>query len=74
MRREIADLPDELHELGGQQKSRYAKEEDLMERLEQDNMKRIQFTKKEMKERKRDCERSIETEKDGERQTERQRK
>lgn len=45
-------MPDELHELGGQQKSRYAKEEDLMERLEQENMKRIQFTKKELKERR----------------------
>ncbi len=52
VRREIADLPDEMHELGGQQKSRYAKEEDLMERLEQENMKRIQFTKKELKERR----------------------
>lgn len=52
VRREMADMPEEMHELGGQQKSRYAKEEDMMERLEQENMKRIQFTKKEMKERR----------------------
>lgn len=52
VRRELADLPEEMHELGGQQKSRYSKEEDMMERLEQDNMKRIQFTKKELKERR----------------------
>ncbi len=52
VRRELADLPEEMHELGGQQKSRYAKEEDMMERLEQENMKRIQFTKKELKDRR----------------------
>lgn len=34
VRRELADMPEEMHELGGQQKSRYAKEEDMMERLE----------------------------------------
>lgn len=52
VRREMADMPEEMHEMGGQQKSRFAKEEDMMERLEQENMKRIQFTKKEMKERR----------------------
>jgi hypothetical protein len=52
VRRELADMPEEMHEMGGQQKSRYAKEEELMERLEQENMKRIQFTKKEIKERR----------------------
>jgi hypothetical protein len=52
VRRELADMPEEMHEMGGQQKSRYAKEEELMELLEQENMKRIQFTKKEIKERR----------------------
>ena len=52
VRRELADMPEEMHEMGGQQKSRYAKEEELMERLEQENMKRIQFTKKKIKERR----------------------
>jgi hypothetical protein len=50
LRREIADLPDEVH-LGGMtsQKSRFLKEQDQIERLELENFKRINFTKKEIK-------------------------
>lgn len=50
LRREIQDLPDEVH-LGGMtsQKSRFLKEQDQIERLELENFKRMNFTKKEMK-------------------------
>jgi hypothetical protein len=52
IRREILDMPEELHELGNVQKSRYAREEDMIERMEQEHLKRIQFTKRETKERR----------------------
>ncbi len=41
IRREILDMPEELHELGNAQKSRYAREEDMIERMEQEHLKRI---------------------------------
>lgn len=50
LRREIYDLPDEVH-LGGMasQKTRYSKEQEQIERLELENFKRMNFTKKEVK-------------------------
>ncbi len=50
LRREIYDLPEEVH-LGGMsnQQTRYAREQDKIERMEQEHMKRMQFSKREIK-------------------------
>ena len=50
LRREIYDLPEEVH-LGGMstQRTRFTREQEQIERLEQENMKRMNFTKKELK-------------------------
>ena len=54
LRRELYDLPEEVH-LGGMatQRTRFAREQEQLERLEQEHMKRAQFTKREMKEMRR---------------------
>lgn len=51
LRREIYDLPEEVH-LGGMasQESKFAREQDVIEKYELENYKRVQFTKKEIKE------------------------
>ena len=53
LRREIYDLPEEVH-LGGMasQKSKFAREQEVIEKYELENFKRVQFTKKEIKEQR----------------------
>jgi hypothetical protein len=51
LRKEIYDLPEEVH-MGGMatQRTRFNREQEQIERLEQENFKRMNFTKKEIKE------------------------
>jgi hypothetical protein len=53
LRREIYDLPEEVH-MGGMtsQRTRFTKEQEQIERMEQDNFKRMNFTKKELKDQR----------------------
>jgi hypothetical protein len=58
LRREIYDLPEEVH-LGGMssQRTRFGREQEQLEKLEQEHMKRVQLTKVEVKQmRKRQAE------------------
>lgn len=50
LRREVYDMPEEVH-LGGisNKKSQYVRQMETMEQLEQENFKRISFSKKETK-------------------------
>lgn len=50
LRREVYDLPEEVH-LGGMasQRTRFMREQEQIERLEQENFKRMSFNKKEIK-------------------------
>jgi hypothetical protein len=54
LRRELFDLPDEVH-LGGMsaQRTRFSREQEKLERLEQEHFKRAQFSKREVKEMRR---------------------
>ncbi len=54
LRREIYDLPEEVH-LGGMstQRTRFMREQEQIERFELENFKRMQFTKSEIKDMRR---------------------